>query len=65
MRTSKRSSRRYLKSDLARVDAHAVQEHEYRELPELNDELLARAKFEPGTVFFGTFFFLGGMDGDG
>lgn len=30
-------------SDLARVDAHKVQPHEYDELPELTDEMLGRA----------------------
>ena len=37
------ASRRSLKSDLARVDAHEVKPEEYAELPELTDEMLARA----------------------
>ena len=41
-------SRRSLKSDLARVDAHVVTKGEYEELPELNDEMLARAEVKRG-----------------
>ena len=41
-------SRRSLKSDLARVDAHKVKAAEYEELPELTDEMLARAKVNKG-----------------
>ena len=41
-------SRRSLKSDLARVDAHMVKAEEYEELPELNDDMLARAKINKG-----------------
>jgi uncharacterized protein (DUF4415 family) len=37
-----------LKSDLARVDAHAVRPEEYEELPELTDDMLARAKINKG-----------------
>jgi len=37
-----------LKSDLARVDAHQVMPAEYDELPELTDEMLARAKVNKG-----------------
>jgi len=37
-----------LKSDLGHVDAHAVRSHEYKELPELNEEMLARAKVNRG-----------------
>ena len=44
MNAKKPASRRSLKSDLARVDAHVVQKGEYEELPELNEEMLARAK---------------------
>lgn len=36
-------SRRTLKSDLARVDAHVIRAHEYKELPELTEQLLSRA----------------------
>ena len=41
-------SRRSLKSDLARVDAHKVKAAEYEELPELTDKMLARAKVNKG-----------------
>jgi uncharacterized protein (DUF4415 family) len=37
-----------LKSDLARVDAHALKREEYDELPELTEEMLARAKVNKG-----------------
>jgi uncharacterized protein (DUF4415 family) len=37
-----------LKSDLARVDAHSIQADEYEELPELTDEMLARAVIKKG-----------------
>jgi hypothetical protein len=37
-----------LGSDLARVDAHVIQPHEYEVLPELTDEVLARAKIDEG-----------------
>jgi len=37
-----------LKSDLARVDAHVVKAEEYEELPELTDDMLARAKVNKG-----------------
>ena len=42
------SGRSLTKSDLARVDTHAVTPHEYEELPELTDEMLARAKLNKG-----------------
>jgi uncharacterized protein (DUF4415 family) len=32
-------------TDLAKVDAHVVQPHEYEELPELTDEMFERAVF--------------------
>lgn len=41
-------SRRTLKSDLARVDAHEIKAQEYRELPEVTEEMLARAKIKKG-----------------
>ena len=41
-------SRRTLKSDLGRVDAHEVIPEEYEELPELTDEMLTRAKVTKG-----------------
>ncbi len=48
MPAKKRASRRSLKSDLARVDAHVIQPHEYDELPELTEEMLARAIINRG-----------------
>ncbi len=48
MNENKPVSRRSLKSDLARVDAHSVQSAEYEELPELTDEMLARATVNKG-----------------
>ena len=39
----KPASRRTLKSDLTKVDAHAIRPHEYKELPQLTDAMLARA----------------------
>ena len=48
MNERKRGSRRSLKSDLARVDAHSVKPEEYKELPELTEEMLARAKINKG-----------------
>ncbi|USX16304.1 hypothetical protein NHH88_11155 [Oxalobacteraceae bacterium OTU3CAMAD1] len=36
-------SHRPLGSDLARVDAHEIQPHEYEEIPELTEEMLAIA----------------------
>ena len=41
-------SPRTLKSDLARSDAHRVGRSEYEELPELTDEMLARAVINKG-----------------
>ena len=43
------SGRSLTKSDLARVDAHAVAPQEYEELPELTDEMLARARLNKGV----------------
>jgi uncharacterized protein (DUF4415 family) len=48
MSASKTASARKLGSDLARVDAHVIQPKEYEELPELTDEMLARAKVNKG-----------------
>ena len=48
MNANKPASRRSLKSDLARVDAHVVKKREYDELPELNEEMLARARVNKG-----------------
>ena len=48
MTVSKPASRRTSKSDLSRVDAHRVKPAEYKELPELSDEMLARAVVKKG-----------------
>jgi uncharacterized protein (DUF4415 family) len=48
MNANKPASRRSLKSDLARVDAHVVKAEEYEELPELTDDMLARATVNKG-----------------
>lgn len=48
MTASKRASSRSLGSDMARVKAHVIQPHEYDELPELTDEMLARGKVNKG-----------------
>jgi uncharacterized protein (DUF4415 family) len=45
---SKPVSRRSLGSNLARVDAHVIKPAEYKELPELTDEMLARAVVKRG-----------------
>jgi len=44
----KRSSRRPLKSDLAKVHAHVVRSHEYKELPSLTKRSLSRAMVNKG-----------------
>ena len=41
-------SRRTLKSDFARVDAHFIRAHEYKELPELSEQALSRAVVNKG-----------------
>lgn len=48
MNASKEKSFPSLGSDLARVDAHQVTAAEYEELPELTDEMLARATVNKG-----------------
>ena len=48
MTVKKRASRRTLKSDLAKVDAHSIRPHEYKELPELTDRMLSRAVVNKG-----------------
>jgi len=48
MNVNKRASRRSLKSDLARVDAHLIKAGEYKELPELTEQMLARATTNKG-----------------
>lgn len=48
MTANKAASRHSLRSDLHRVDAHAVQPEEFDDLPALNDDMLARAKVNRG-----------------
>ena len=48
MAAKKRASRRSLKSDLTRVDAHVIKPREYAELPELTPEMLTRATVKKG-----------------
>jgi len=48
MNVKRNASRRVLKSDLARVDAHVLRAAEYRELPQLTAEMLTRAKLKKG-----------------
>jgi uncharacterized protein (DUF4415 family) len=48
MTASKPVSRRSLKSDLVRVDAHKIKKGEYEELPELTEDMLAKAKVKKG-----------------
>lgn len=48
MTAKKRVSRRSSGSDLTRVDAHEIQPHEYEEISELTEEMLARGKVNKG-----------------
>jgi uncharacterized protein (DUF4415 family) len=48
MTARKPASRRTLGSDLKKVDAHRIKRSEYRELPELTDEMLERAVINKG-----------------
>ena len=48
MNANRTASRRSLKSDMARVDAHTLKKEEYEDLPELTEEMLARAKVNKG-----------------
>ena len=48
MTVNKSGSRPTLKSDLRKVDAHTIQPAEYEELPELSEEMLARAVVNRG-----------------
>lgn len=48
MNVNKPESHRSLKSDMARVRTHVIAKEEYDELPELTDEMLARAKVNKG-----------------
>ena len=42
------ASHRIFKSDLAKVDAHAIRAHEYKELPQLSEQALSRAVVNKG-----------------
>ena len=44
----KLASRRTLRSDLAKVDAHVIRPHEYKDLPALSDSALSRAVVNKG-----------------
>lgn len=46
MSVKRGASARTLKSNLKRVDAHVIRPHEYKELPEVTDEMLARGAVE-------------------
>ena len=48
MAAKKPASRRSLKSDLERVDAHKIEAKEYDELPRLTNDMLTRAKVNKG-----------------
>ena len=48
MTARKSASRRSLKSDLSRVDAHSIRPKAYRELPQLTTEMLSRGKLKRG-----------------
>ena len=48
MSANKPVSAQKLGSDLKRVDAHIIQAEEYEDLPELMNEMLARAKINDG-----------------
>jgi uncharacterized protein (DUF4415 family) len=48
MPAKKLVSRRTLKSDLRKVDAHVLRPSEYRELPEITEEMLDRAVVKKG-----------------
>lgn len=48
MPAKRRVSSRSLKSDLVKVDAHVIKDREYEELPELTDDMLARARRSRG-----------------
>ena len=48
MNVNKSASRRSLTSNLKQVDAHNIAPHEYEELPEFTEDMLARAKLKKG-----------------
>ena len=50
MNVNKSASRRSLTSNFKQVDAHNIAPHEYEELPEFTEDMLARAKLKKGGV---------------
>ena len=48
MNANEPASPRSLRSDLGRIDAHVMKAQEYEELPELTDEMFARAIVNKG-----------------
>jgi len=48
MIVSKPALRRTSGSDLKRVDLHVIKPHEYKDLPELTEDMLARATLRKG-----------------
>ena len=48
MNVNTTASRRSLTSDLKQVDAHVIAPKEYEELPEITEDMLARAKLKKG-----------------
>jgi uncharacterized protein (DUF4415 family) len=48
MIVKKPASRHTLNSNLAKIDAHTIRAHEYRELPQLSEEALSRAIVNKG-----------------
>ena len=50
MNANKPASRRSLKSDLARVDAHAVTPQEFEELPELTEDMLISLRLPADVI---------------
>ena len=49
MNAKKPASLRSLNSELARVDAHVISKADYNDLPELTDDMLARATVSKGA----------------
>jgi uncharacterized protein (DUF4415 family) len=47
MSANRKKSGRRTKTDLARLDAHVIQPHEYDEIPELTDESLTNGTYRP------------------
>ena len=48
MNVNKPVSRRTLSSNLEQIDTHDIALHEYEDLPELTEDMLARAKLKKG-----------------